>query len=117
VANKRIHQHSPIPPKDNNLEEPLLQPRSQSRIEARLSLASNPQLPVDGMNAEPVGLLANTSTVSLDLGNREQAGSVLALEGSTFHGDLLSPDWLRRNEANSVPPTPDWSSGFGFSTN
>jgi hypothetical protein len=65
----------------------------------------------------PVGLVANTSTVSLDLGNREQASSVLALEGPTFHGDLLSPDWLRRNGANSVPPTPDWSSGFGFSTN
>ena len=63
------------------------------------------------MNAEPVGL-ANTSIVSLDLGNREQAGSVLALEGSTFHGDLLSPDG-----ANSVLPTPDWSSDFGFSTN
>jgi hypothetical protein len=44
------------------------------------------------MNAEPVGRVANASTVSLDLGNREQAGSVLALEGSTFHGNLLSPD-------------------------
>ena len=101
VTDERIHQHSPIPPKDNDLEEPLSQPRSQSRTEARLSLASNPQLPVDGMNAEPVGLVANTSTVSLDLGNREQVGSVLALEG-----DPLSPDWLRRG-ANSVPPTPD----------
>ena len=117
VADERIHQHSPIPPKDNNLEEPLSQPRSQSRTEARLSLASNPQLPVDGMNAEPVGLVANTSTVSLDLGNREQAGNVLALEGSPLHGDPLSPDWLRRNGANSVPPTPDWDSGFEFLTN
>jgi hypothetical protein len=81
-------------PKYNNLEEPLSQPRLQSRIEARSPVASNPQLPVNGMNAEPVGLVPNTSTVSLDLGNREQAGSVLALEGSTFHGDILSPDWL-----------------------
>jgi len=70
------------------------------------------QLPLDGMNAEPVGLVANTSTVSLDLGNREQAGSVLALEG-----DPLSPDWLRQNGTNSVLPTPDWSSGFDFPTN
>jgi hypothetical protein len=113
VGDERIHQHSSIPPKDNNLEEPLSQPRSQSR----LPLASNPQLPVDGMNAEPVGLVANTSTVSLDLGNREQAGSVLAPEGSTFYGDLLSPDWLRRNGVDSVPPTPDWNSGFNFLPN
>jgi hypothetical protein len=114
VADERIRRHSSIPPKDNNLEEPLSQPRSQSRTEARLPL-SNPQLPVDGMNAEPVGV-ANTSTVSLDLGNREQAGSILAPEGSTFYGDLLSPDWLRRG-ANSVPPTPDWGFGFDFPTN
>jgi hypothetical protein len=99
------------------LEESLSQPRSQSRMEARLSLASNPQLPVDGMNAEPVGLVANTSTVSLDLGNREQTGSVLALEGSILHGDILSPDWLRRNGTNSTLPTPDWNSGFDFSAN
>jgi hypothetical protein len=39
------------------------------------------------MNVKPVSLVANTSTVSLDLGNREQAGSVLALKD-----DLLSPD-------------------------
>ena len=75
------------------------------------------KLPVDGMNAEPVDLVANTSTVSLDLGNREQAGSVSALEGSTFHRDILSPDWLRRNGINSALSTPDWSSGFNFSTN
>jgi hypothetical protein len=116
VADERIHQHSPVPPEDNDLEEPLSQSRSQSRTEARLSFTSNPQLSVDDMNAEPVGLVANTSTVSLDLGNRERAGSILALEGSTFHGDLLSPDWLRRDGTNSVLPSPDWSSGFGFST-
>jgi hypothetical protein len=92
VADERIHQHSSIPPKGNNLEEPLSQPRSQSRTEARLPLASNPQLPVDGMNAEPVGLVANTSTVSLDLGNQEQAGNILTPEGSTFYSNLLSPD-------------------------
>jgi hypothetical protein len=114
VADERIRRHSSIPPKDNNLEEPLSQPRSQSRTEARLPL-SNPQLPVDGMNAEPVGV-ANTSTVSLDLGNREQAGSISAPEGSTFYGDLLSPDWLRRG-ANSVPPTPDWTVDFDFPPN
>jgi hypothetical protein len=51
VADERIHQHSPIPPKDNNLEEPLSHPRSQSRTEARLSLASNPQLPVNGRSS------------------------------------------------------------------
>jgi hypothetical protein len=107
VADERVHQHSPIPLEDNNLEESLSQPRSQSRTEARLPLTSNPQLPVDGMNA----LVANTSTASLDLGNREQASSVSALEELTSHGDLLSP------ETNSVLPTPDWSSGFGFSTN
>jgi hypothetical protein len=117
VADERIHQHSPISPEDNDLEESLSQPRSQSRTEARLLTTSNPQVPVDGMNAEPVGLVANTSTMSLDLGNREQAGSVLALEGSTFHGDILNPDWLRRNGINSALSTPDWSSGFGFSTN
>jgi len=116
VADERIHQYSLIPLEDNDLEEPLSQPRLQSRTEARSSLASNPQLSVDGTNAEPVGLVANTSVVSLDLGNREQAGSVLALEGSTFHDDLLSPDWLRRDRANSVLPFPDWSFGFGFST-
>jgi hypothetical protein len=115
VADERIHQYSPIPPEDSGLEEPLSQPRSQSR--ARLSLASNLQLPVDGTNAEPVSLVANTSIMSLDLGNREQAGSVLALEGSTFHDDLLSPDWLQRDGANAVLPSPDWSFGFGFSTN
>jgi hypothetical protein len=101
VADESFHQHSPIPPENNDLEES----------------PSNPQLPVDGMNAEPVGLVANTSTVSLDLGNREQAGSVSALEGSTFHRDILSPDWLRRNGINSALSTPDWSSGFNFSTN
>jgi hypothetical protein len=116
VADERIHQYPPIPPEDNNLEEPLSQLRSQSRTEARSSLASNPQLPVDGTNAEPVGLVANISIVSLHLGNREQAGSMLALEGSTFCDNLLSPDWLRRDGANSVLPTPDWSFGFDFST-
>ena len=72
LPDERIHQHSPIPPEDNHLEESLSQPRSQSRTEIRLSLTSNPQLPVDGMNAEPVGLVANASTVSLDLGNRDR---------------------------------------------
>jgi hypothetical protein len=116
VADERIHQYPCIPPEDNNLEEPLSQLRSQSRTEARSSLTSNPQLPIDSTNAEPVGLVANTSIVSLYLGNREQAGSVLALEGSTFYNNLLSPDWLRRDGANSVLPTPDWSFSFDFST-
>jgi hypothetical protein len=109
VANERIHQHSPSPPEENDSEESLSQPRAQK---ARLSLASNPQL-----NAEPVDLVANTSTMGLDLGSQELASSVLALGGSTFHGDPLSPDWLRQNGTNSALPTPDWSSGFGFSTN
>ena len=95
VADERTHQYSPIPPE---------------------ALASNLQLPADGTNAEPVGLVANTSIMNLDLGNRKQAGSVLALEESTFHDDLLSPDWLRRDGANAVLPSPDWSFGFGFST-
>jgi hypothetical protein len=115
-ADGRVHRHS-APPEDTHLEEPPLQPRSQSRTEARISLASNPQLPVDGMNAESVGIAANTSSVNLDLSNREQSGGVLALEGSTFHDDLWSPGWLRRGVANSGLRTPDWSSGFGFPTN
>src|SRR2546430_5213213 len=58
-ANLYQLNYSPIPPEDNDLEEPLSQSRSQSRTEARSSLTSNLQLPFDGTNAELVGLVVN----------------------------------------------------------
>src|SRR5271156_859230 len=43
VADEGIHQHPPISLEGNDLEEPLSQPRSQSRTEARLSLTVRPR--------------------------------------------------------------------------
>src|SRR5947207_2367409 len=90
MADERIHQYPSISSEDNNLEEPLSQLRLQSQIEARSSFAFNPQLSINGTNAEPVDLVANMSIMSLHLGNQEQAGSVLALKGSIFYDNLLS---------------------------
>jgi hypothetical protein len=76
---------------------------------------SDSQQPVDRADSESVGQGLTTSTISPDPPDREQYGSTLAPEGSILHGDFLDSSWAQRDMVNSVLPTPDWSSGFGFS--
>jgi hypothetical protein len=113
---ERALENATLPPEDDNSEEPPSQLCSQSRREARMLLGSNSQLPVNWSDTESVGLGFNTSTMSADPPNREQDGGTLALEGSVLHDNFLDSGWAQRDVANSLLPTPDWSSGFDFST-
>jgi hypothetical protein len=63
---------------------------------------------MERMNTELVGLGVPRLAIGTDLPNREPDESISAREGSIIHNDFL-------DVANSVLPTPDWSSGFGFS--
>jgi hypothetical protein len=73
-----------------------------------MSLTFSSQLPMERMNTELVGLRVPRLAISTNPPNREPDESASAREGATIHGDFL-------DVANSVLPTPDWSSGFGFS--
>jgi hypothetical protein len=63
---------------------------------------------MERIDTELVGLRVTRSAISTDLPNQRPDGSASAREGSMIHDDFL-------DVANSVLPTPDWSSGFGFS--